>query len=47
MKNFNGDFWWNEKNPAFRESRKKQATKELIELKGKYDYFMLQKQIKN
>ena len=46
MKNFTGNRWWEHKNPSYREACKRQATRELIELKGKYDYFVKQTQNK-
>ena len=42
MKNFTGYRYWEQKNPAYREACKRQASKELIELKGEYDYFIKQ-----
>ena len=40
MKHFTGYRWWEHKNPSYKESCRRQAIRELIELKGKYDYFM-------
>lgn len=42
MKNFTGNIWWEQKNPAYREACKRQASRELAELKGQYDYFIKQ-----
>jgi hypothetical protein len=40
MKGFTGFRWWEQKNPSYRESCRKQAIRETIELKGNYDYFI-------
>ena len=40
MNNFTGNKWWEQKNPSYRESCKKQAIRELIISKGQYDYFI-------
>lgn len=40
MKNFTGNRWWEQKNPAYKEACKRKATAELVELKGQYDYFI-------
>tara|TARA_R110002167_G_scaffold290181_4_gene495222 strand:+ start:170 stop:307 length:138 start_codon:yes stop_codon:yes gene_type:complete len=40
MGDFTGFRWWDQKNPAYRESCKKQASRETIELKSNYDYFI-------
>tara|TARA_R110000737_G_scaffold201389_1_gene220776 strand:+ start:404 stop:544 length:141 start_codon:yes stop_codon:yes gene_type:complete len=42
MKNFTGYKYWEQNNPAYREACRIQAYKELIELKGQYDYFIKQ-----
>jgi hypothetical protein len=40
MKGFTGFKWWEQENPAYRKACRRQASKELIELKGQYDYFI-------
>ena len=40
MKNFTCYRWWEQKNPAYREASKRQASVELIEMKIEYDYFI-------
>lgn len=40
MKHFTGDKWWEQTNPAYREACFRKASEELVELKGKYDYFI-------
>ena len=40
MNNFSGKRWWEQKNPAYRESCFRKSLKESVELKGKYDYFI-------
>ena len=42
MNSLTGHRWWEQKNPAYRESCKRQASKDTIELKGQYDYFIKQ-----
>lgn len=42
IKGFESNKWWEQKNPAFRQACFRLASKELIELKGKYDYFIKQ-----
>jgi len=42
MKNFTGYRWWEQKNPAYREACRRKASRELIELKIGYDYFIKQ-----
>jgi len=42
MNKFNGNRWWKQKNPAYREACRRKASRELIELKGQYDYFIKQ-----
>lgn len=42
MKHFTGYRAWEQTNPAYREACKRQASKELLELKGQYDYFIKQ-----
>lgn len=42
MKSFTGYKWWEQKNPAYREACKQKASEELIELNGKYNYFIKQ-----
>jgi hypothetical protein len=40
MKGLTGLRWWEQKNLAYRESCRKQAIRETIELKGNYDYLI-------
>lgn len=40
MKKFTGDKWWDQPNPAYREACRRDHSRELIELKGKFDYFI-------
>jgi len=42
MKNFTGNKWWEHKNPDYKEACKRKAIREMIELKGQYDYFIKQ-----
>ena len=42
IKSFSGYRWWEQKNVPYRESCRKQAIKELVELKGNYDYLIKQ-----
>lgn len=37
IKNFTGTKWWEQKNPAYRKSCFRKASKELLELKVGYD----------
>ena len=34
--------WWEQNNPSYREACRRQSSRELIELKGQYDYFIKQ-----
>ena len=40
MNGFTGFRWWDQKNKAYRESCRKKAIQETIELKINYDYFI-------
>jgi len=40
LNEFKGYKWWEQNNPAYREACFRQATRELVELKGKFDYFI-------
>ena len=39
---FTGTKWWEQTNPAYRESCRKKAIQELIELNKQYNYFIKQ-----
>jgi hypothetical protein len=40
MNNFSGYRWWEQKSEPYRESCRKKAIQETVELKGKFDYFI-------